>query len=161
MTVRKPPRPGFSLIEMVLAMGALAIVLGINAGLLHLLIRLDRAGRSHAAGAAKVDAEGRRIALTLGDDRSATYEAQDDSPLVRTEYHRTAVARRESYAFHSPRAVRFSAHDHDGHTWATLRFPTHPAPEPRGESVHPDLTIDALLARDDGRRHANGEEAQR
>lgn len=46
MNIRSVHRPrGYSLIEVVLVIGGVAIVLGITGGLLHSLLRLDRAGR--------------------------------------------------------------------------------------------------------------------
>ena len=45
---------GFTLIETVLVVGAISVILGLCGGLLHVMLRLDRAGRAHLVETATV-----------------------------------------------------------------------------------------------------------
>ena len=70
-------------------MGAISVVLIVSAGLIHVLLRLDRAGRAHVAEAANL---GRLAREFRRDVRAATVEeygaAAPPPPLTATVYFR-------------------------------------------------------------------------
>jgi hypothetical protein len=162
---------GYALIEMVLAIGAVAIVLGLCGGLLHVLLRLDRTGRAHlvetatigrlarqfrndvhAAREAKAGGDGGAAAnldLALPEDRKIVYEAHDRA-LVRTEHHGVIVARRETYTLPFCRDGRFLVRPTNGQVWVSLELRRRTANEnetsPR--SLRHDLQIEALAGKD-------------
>src|SRR5262249_7667548 len=85
-----PPRPGlvrrgYSLVEIVLAMGAVAIVLGLCAGLLHVLLRLDRTGRTHLVESATIGRLARQFREDVHASRRAVASAAGDAPAAMLE----------------------------------------------------------------------------
>ena len=167
----------YALIEMVLAIGSIAIVLGLCAGLLHVLLRLDRTGRAHlvetatigrlarqfrqdvhAARQARIDGGpdgAANLDLKLAGDRRIVYEARERA-LLRTEQQGTTVQRRESYTLPFCRAGRFRVRAGDGKVWVSLELvrAIASAGETSPESLRHDLQIEALTDRDEGRLKA-------
>jgi hypothetical protein len=169
-------RRGTSLIEIVLVMAALTLVLGLCTGLIHVVLRLDRTGRSyvvetttigrlsrqfrgdvHAARRARPvggEAKGALapgLELTLPGDRERTilYQARDRS-LVRTQQHDDVIERRETYTLPFCPAPRFAVETQTpaGQTWASLRLPRSTQPAPGPKSLYHELAIEALVGRD-------------
>ena len=171
MIRRRSSSAGFSLIEMVLAISAVAIVLGLCAGLLHVLLRLDRTGRDHlvetatvgrlarqfrldvhAAHAAKAgggDDPAAKLELVLTDDRTVVYEARPHA-LTRVENQGAIVQRRETYSLPFCREAGFMVQAETAASWVRLRLRRSPANDkdngPRG--LRHDLQIDALAGKD-------------
>jgi type II secretory pathway component PulJ len=159
------------LIEMVLAIGAVAIVLGMCAGLLHVLLRLDRTGRDHmdematvgrlarqfrrdvhAADEAKAVGDGgssSKLELILPDDCTVVYEGSARA-LARTERHGAVVARRETYRLPSDRKTLFLVQPVAGKVWVSLRLQRgSEIPKPNGfRGLHHDLQIDAVAGKE-------------
>jgi prepilin-type N-terminal cleavage/methylation domain-containing protein len=175
---RRFPR-GFTLVEVLLAMGALTIVLGLCAGLLHVLLRLDRTGRDYVTETASVGRLARqfrtdvhaasesraldpdqtqpaRLKLTLPDDRTIVYEAR---PRIfrRTERRRGAVERQETYSLPFCRAGQFVVKRDQGRLWVQLRLCRGAEPAGRGGAgiLRHDLQIDALAGKDTRAEPAN------
>jgi hypothetical protein len=169
MTASRPTRGGYTLIEMVLAIGAVAIVLGLCGGLLHVLLRLDRSGRDHlvetatigrvarqfrqdvhAAREAKVSGEAAAAAgleLALTEDRTIVYTMRDRA-LVRTEKRGDIAGRRESYALPFCRGGRFGVRNADSQVWVSLELLRGTGKDTGPMSLRHDLPIEALAARD-------------
>jgi prepilin-type N-terminal cleavage/methylation domain-containing protein len=174
MTRSRPSRRGFTLIEVVLGVGAVSIVLGLCAGLLHVLLRLDRTGRAHlvetatvgrlarqfrqdvhAAAVTKPDRDDGGPAATLEltpnspDGRRVVYAASP-SAVVRTQHRGAVVERRETYALPSCRDPRFLVHAAEGKVWASLRLPRDVEGVAGTGPKRPRhaLQIDALAGRD-------------
>ena len=159
---------------MVLAIGAVAIVLGLCGGLLHVLLRLDRTGRAHLVETATIGRLARQfrkdvhaarepraggdagaaanLDLALSGDRRIVYEARERA-LVRTEHHGATVERRETYTLPFCRDSRFLVRGTDGQVWVSLELRRAIAKEnetgPR--SLRHDLQIEALAGKDEGR----------
>src|SRR5689334_610049 len=78
-------RRGFSMIEVVLVLGGVSIILGLCAGLLHVMLRLERAGRLHLAETVTVG----RLAHQFRQDVHAALRArpavQDESLAAKLE----------------------------------------------------------------------------
>jgi type II secretory pathway component PulJ len=165
-------RHGYALVEMVLAIGAVAIVIGLCAGMLHVLLRLDRTARSHlvetttigrlarqfrqdvhAAHDANRGATGNgaaaKLELVLSGDRSIIYEMRDGS-LLRREHHGNTAGRLETYRLPFCREGVFTMHTQDGKVWVQLRLRRGPESGVASGASGPrqDLAIDARVGRD-------------
>src|SRR3954462_486223 len=113
----KGTRAGFTLIEMVLVIGAMSIVLGLCAGTIHALLRVHRSSREHlndvttvgrlalqfrrdaraATGAKAIGDEGEAaegLELALPDGMTITYRADRDG-LIRVERRSERDGRRD------------------------------------------------------------------
>ena len=176
MIGRRSPRRAFSLIEMVLAIGAVAIVLGLCAGLLHVLLRLDRTGRDHVVETATIgrlarqlrqdvhaarearagadDGSAAKLELVLSRDRTIVYEARSRA-LARVEHHGAVALRREVYSLPSCREGRFTVQTDAGRVWVRLRLGRGSKNEKEKEKgptgLRHDLQIDALAGKDEAR----------
>jgi hypothetical protein len=154
------------MIEVILVISSVSMVLGLCAGLLHVLLRLDRAGRAaaveaatvgrlsrqfrrdvHAAVAARAEAEGGVAALNLDlpEGRSVVYRSRTHA-LERTERRGEAVDRRETYQIPTCRDPRFDVREEDGRTWVGVRLMR--GDEGRPGALRPDLAIVADAGRD-------------
>jgi hypothetical protein len=109
-------RRGYSLIECLVLITVMSLLIGLSAGTIQLLLRLDRAGRTaseeavalgrlardfrdDAHQAAPVDPPGRspdRIVLSLGDSKSVEYAIRPVD-VLRTVRSGEKVLRRETY----------------------------------------------------------------
>jgi type II secretory pathway pseudopilin PulG len=168
MTRPRRRRNGFSLIEILMVMGGVSLLMGLCAGLLHVMLRVDRTGRSHLVETTTIgrlaqqyrrDVHAARLArptsggdppagtleLTLADDRSVSYQSHGHS-IDRIEHHRGDMARRETYRLPFCERPGFVVRDDDGLSWAVLRLPR--ADEPGPASLRHDLQLDALVGRD-------------
>jgi hypothetical protein len=126
IATRRRPRRGFSLVELLVAIGGVAITLGICITLLHSLLRLDRAARGHLAETsavgrlarqfrqdvraatrsnAKPDAAG--LELAMPDEGIVEYEARPGS-LLRVERKGDQIVRREAFRVHRGGTPRFA-----------------------------------------------------
>jgi hypothetical protein len=163
-------RRGITIIELILIMSALTMVLGLCAGLIHAVLRLDRTGRSyvvetttigrlsrqfrgdvHAATRARPIGDGGAFApgleLALPGDRTILYQSRDRS-LVRTQQHGEILERREIYTLPYCPVPRFAVETPPGQTWASLRLPRNTRPDAGPNSLYHELAIDALVGRD-------------
>jgi type II secretory pathway component PulJ len=174
MTRPQSTRRAYALIEMVLVIGTIAIVLGLCAGLLHVLLRLDRTGRAHLVETATIGRLARQfradvhaaseasnrgknaatanLDLELAGERRIVYEAGDRA-LVRTEQQGATVERRERYTLPFCRAGRFRLRTTDDKVWVILELRRSPGGESESgpRSLRHDLQIEALAGRDQGR----------
>jgi hypothetical protein len=151
-------RGGYALIEIVLAIGAVAIVLGMCAGLLHVLLRLDRAGRSHVVetatigrlarqfrrdvhAASEVNAlpGGATLELRLPGQPTVNY-ALGTHAVARSEHGGAPPERRETYLLPFLREGGFEVQVRDGQTWVRLKM--------RQGRALDQLAIVALAGRD-------------
>jgi hypothetical protein len=159
---------------MVLAIGAVAIVIGLCAGMLHVLLRLDRTARSHLVETTTIgrlarqfrqDAHAARDAhrgaarngpaakldLVLSGDRSVTYEMRDGS-LLRREHGGDTAGRLEAYRLPCCREALFVVQAQDGAVWVQLRLRRGPEIDAAAGASRPsprqDLAIDARVGRD-------------
>jgi prepilin-type N-terminal cleavage/methylation domain-containing protein len=162
----RPRRRGFTLIEVVLVVGAVAIVTGLCAGLLRALLRLDRVAKTHALETAAVARLARqfrldvhagtaqpagtpaepatKLELALPGDRSILYEARAGG-VVRSQRHGAEIERRESYGLPYCRDPGFLVRDENGQVWASLQLTqTHDQRGTPGQG----LRIEALAGRD-------------
>jgi hypothetical protein len=165
------------MIEVVLAVFLVSLVLGLSAGLLHVLLRLDRSGRSaavesstvgrlsrqfrrdvHAAVAARV--ETRRgfseLSLELDEGHSVAYRSRTHA-LERTERRPDAAERLETYRIPNGRDPRFEVRAEDGTTWVALRLMRGDDGDPG--TLRPDIGIVADAGRD-ARFSRSGEESR-
>jgi hypothetical protein len=157
---------------MVLAIGSVAIVIGLCAGMLHVLLRLDRTARSHlvetttigrlarqfrqdihAAREANPSAAGNgpaaKLELVLAGDRSITYETRDGS-LLRREHRGDTAGRLETYRLPYRREGAFVVQPQDGKVWVQLRLRRSPESDAASGASgrRQDVAIDAHLGRD-------------
>lgn len=160
---RRDRRRGASLIELMLVIGGVTIVLGLCAGLLHALLRLDRSGRSaihdtatvarlarrfrqdaRAADAAK-PREGKEVPaaleFTTADGPNVTYRVEGKR-LLREEAAGKTVQRRESYAVDRLGPVAFGV-DAARVRLVLSRRPTRPDAPGR-----PAVRVEATLGKD-------------
>ncbi len=121
---RRPTRRGHSLIELIVVMGGVVILLGLCAGLIHTLLRLDRGGRDSVHDTATLAGLSRRfrqdvraardakpgepgsLELTRPGGHPVSYRTRG-ARLVREERDGAAVVRREAYAVARLGPVRF------------------------------------------------------
>jgi hypothetical protein len=123
---RRSDRRGYSLIEMVLAIGGVTIIIGLCAGLLHTLLRLDRSGRESlndstslarlarqfrqdVRASSKVRLEPDRpdsIGLVREGGPAVSYRVEEGR-LLREEKDAETTRRREAFLVGHPGPVRF------------------------------------------------------
>jgi type II secretory pathway component PulJ len=169
---RASGRRGHSLIEMVLVIGVLAIVLGLCAGLLHALFRLDRAGRNSVGDASNLarlardfredvrsartarpqGAEGAGLELDKGDGDVVIYRTEGPN-LYREEVHGGKPVRRERYESDRLGTSRFDVTE--GRVRLALSKPKAETPGLAG----PTVTVEAVLGKH--RRLSGIEEARK
>ncbi len=171
MIALRSTRRGYALIEMVLAIGAVGIVLGMCGGLLHVLLRLDRAGRDHLVETATIGRLARQfrsdvhastearaggdagaaanLDLKLPEDRKIVYEARERE-VVRTVHHGATVEKREAYRLPFSRNGRFLVRNTDSQVWVSLelRRGTAKESETGPGSLRHDLQIEAVAGKD-------------
>ncbi len=169
MTMPATRRRGFSLVEMVVVISAMAVILGMCVGLIHALLTLDRIGRAHLAEVAARgrlarqfrqdvraasraepvrDRDGRAAALRLDrpDGPPVEYRAgpgrldRDERPAG------DAPVRRETFRLRATGAARFEVRDEQGDTFVGLLVPDGSAFGPAGGPR--ESRIEALLGRD-------------
>lgn len=161
-------RSGYSLIEMVLVIGAITVLLGLCAGMIHRLLKLDRVARAHLTETATVarlarqfrqdvrasmraepggdaDHPGSVLELSRSDNEWVSYRPEGRS-LIRTHRRTGQVDRRESYALPRRGTPRFEVLDEGQAILVSLQLRP-PVAEPRGFGPT-ELRIEALLNRD-------------
>ena len=163
-------RSGFTLIEMVLVIGATSIILGLCAGTLHALLAVHRSGREHLADATTVgrlalqfrrDARAatgakaigggggaaKGLDFTLPEGESIAYRADKDGP-IRTTRKSDKAGRHERFFLPRRAAPGFEVADDRGTTLAVLIL-TRPKGGIRiGEHIR-GLRIEGHVGRDD------------
>ena len=162
----RPRRRGFTLIEVVLVVGAVAVATGLCAGLLRVLLRLDRVAKSHALETATVARLARqfrqdahagsgqpagnenepatKLELALPGGRSVLYEAHERA-VARSQRLGAAIERRETYNLPYCRDPRFAVRRENGRAWAILQLPQN---LDGNASARAGLRIEALTGRD-------------
>jgi prepilin-type N-terminal cleavage/methylation domain-containing protein len=174
----KGTRAGFTLIEMVLVIGAMSIVLGLCAGTIHALLRVHRSSREHlndvttvgrlalqfrrdaraATGAKAIGDEGgaaKGLELTLPEDGTITYRADKDG-LIRTERRSDEDRGRDRFFLPRRGTPGFEVVDDRGTTLAAMIL-TRPTGGTRiGEHIR-ELRIEGHVGRDDRLRKGGRE----
>jgi hypothetical protein len=160
-------RRAFTLIEMVLVLGALAAMLGLCAGMIHLLLKLDRAQRAHLA---ETTTLGRLAPRFRQDVRAATSQAsmRDESglvlsrpggpnveyrarpgALVRTRRDGDRATSRDTYALPRFDTPQFQVEGSPGAAFVALVLRRKEGPSVRGPSPSPRAwRVEALLGKD-------------
>jgi hypothetical protein len=169
---------GYALVEMVLAIGAVAIVLGLCGGILHVLLRLERTARSHLTETATIGRLARqfrqdvhasreanssggengpapKLELTLPGDRAIAYEMRPRA-LVRRERQGASTLRYETYVLPLCREGDFVVQAQGAKVWVRLRLRRGPENEAAtgANSPRQELAIVALGGRDLAPREA-------
>ncbi|WP_422930350.1 hypothetical protein [Singulisphaera sp. PoT] len=157
-------RRGYALIEMVIIIGAIALLFGLCVGLIHTTMRLDRAARSHINEVMTVDRLARRfredsrsarswkaskdektrldrLELDSVDGRAIQYQAQAGK-LSRIERKGDAAPKSESYRLQRKGSVGFAILDDKPIKFAVLTIPVQ---SPGTSAV---LKIEAQLGKD-------------
>jgi prepilin-type N-terminal cleavage/methylation domain-containing protein len=131
-------RRGFTLVELLVVIGGVAVTLGVCVALIQSLLRLDRGARLHlaetsavgrighqfrqdvrAASRAKEDASRLELALAAPDERIVEYEARPGA-LLRVERKGDQVVRRETYRVHRGGTPRFATERDQDDLWVSL-----------------------------------------
>ncbi len=161
---RRPPS-GYALIECLVLISVMTVLLGLCAGTIRLLMKLDRAGRSardqaadirrlsedfradaHAALADPPRPEaGDRLSLALPGGRAAEYQGRPAS-IVRTVREGDRVRRTETYRRPPKTTLRFEVAAEGSKPMAALIID--PAPGSGDESPDRDWRIEAELGKD-------------
>jgi len=168
-------RRGYSLVEVVLIVGSVAMILTLCGMFLHMLLKLDRSGRDAIADAGSVARLARQfrrdvraaavvkvvppgasavggVDLTAPERPAIAYRAEGQR-VVRTETEGTAVTRRESYPLAQFGAAAFQSEG--PRVWLTLARPG----DATGPSLRPGCRVEAWLGKD--RQLASREEAHK
>lgn len=176
--MRRTRRTGYALVELLLAMSALAIVFGVCAALIHSLFRLDRIGRAHYAEvtartrlarqfradahatvsepASEREAARGRLTLELPEGRIVEYRATPGR-VSRIESRGETVLRSEAFRFPARSAARFQTTRERHGTFVSVVLPGNAAPA--GARPSREIRIEAQWGKD--RRSARLEEAAR
>jgi len=135
MNDRPRRRRGYALIELLVLITIVAVMLGLCAGMLHLLMRLDRVGGRSPDG----------ITLAVAEGRSVEYRARP-TDILRTVREGDKVRHREQYRRPARSAVRFEVARDGPAAIASLTI----SREPGGKDGSParDVRIDAALGLD-------------
>jgi hypothetical protein len=163
---RRAGRRGASLVEVVVLIGAVTVIISLCGVFLHLLLRVDRAGRSAQGEAsavarlarqfrqdvraansgrvavAKEGESGGTLELTLGDGVSISY-ANGDGRVLRTESAGGTARRREGYEFRGFGPAAFAAEG------GTARLSLDRLADPRaGGAARPGYRLEARVGKD-------------
>lgn len=164
MKLARKSRPGYALIEVLTTATVLAILLGLGAGLLHLVLRLDRSGRdaldlatdqARLAQAFRADAHAatldlpqmtdpQRISFKLADSGRVDYSTRPQA-ILREVFRGDQLRQRELYR-RPPRAqVRFEVSTEADRRLVVLVIDR--APVARGQWTDPGTRVEAELGR--------------
>jgi type II secretory pathway pseudopilin PulG len=158
-------RGGYALIELLVVITVVAAMLTLCAGMIHLLLKLDHAGRSasevandlgrlardfrddaHAASpdspAARADG---RLTLALPGGRAVEYQVRP-SDVLRTVREGDKVRRHETYRRPARASVRFDLTNDGPRPFAALVVDR--PPDGRDDSLYRDFRIEAELGKD-------------
>jgi hypothetical protein len=161
-------RRGFALIELMAVVGTTAILLGLCAGLIHLLLRLDRGGRVQVAEGVALGRLARDfradvraatglepipfasgspswLALTLPEGRGVEYRVQGNA-LIRSERTAAAVVRVETYHLPSGVAVAWDVATLGDRTLVGLVLV--PVPDREVRTALTDYRIEGVVGQD-------------
>ena len=144
-------RRGSSLLEVLALIATTALMLGLSAGLIQVLLRVEKAGRADLVETSEIS----RLALTFrADVRSATAAHPADGtleldgpagPIARYQFEAGQVVRlrlegdevraRDDYRLPRHGLARLESVDRDGRTWVALIFASSPGHDDRLEAV--------------------------
>ena len=159
------PRRGYALIEVLVVLTVTAVMLTLCAGMVHLLLKLDRSGRTaseeaadlsrlahdfrgdaHASTAAVPPVRaGERVALTLDVGKTVEYQVRP-LDVLRTLREGDKVRRYETYRRPSRASLTIEV-EADGPRPFAILIVDRP-PDGRDDSLYHDYRIEAELGRD-------------
>lgn len=157
-------RVGYALIELLVVMAVWTVMMALCAGLIHLLLKLDRSGRTasenaadlsrlardfradaHAARPGSVTLAPDRLTLALEPGRTVDYQVRPDD-ILRTLREGEKVRRFEVYRRPSRTAVRLEVEKEGPRPFASLVLDR--PPDGREDSFYQDYRIEAELGKD-------------
>jgi prepilin-type N-terminal cleavage/methylation domain-containing protein len=158
-------RRGYALIEVLVVITIVSVMLALCAGMIHLLLKLDRVGRSasdvsadlsrlardfraDAHAAAPEDPKGRsgdRLTLSIAGDRTVEYQFRP-ADILRTVREGTKVRHFETYRKPARSTVRIDVTRDGPRPLATLIVAR--ALDGQDDSLYSDYRIDAELGKD-------------
>jgi hypothetical protein len=131
-------RRGYSLIELVMLIVSTSLILGLCAGILHALLKVDRSGRAHVAGLSRearlsgllrADVRAARhvlpaaaadtLSLALDDDHVVEYHVQRGE-LVRVDRIRDTIRNQDAFTLPRGGSVQFEVDPGDEATLVRL-----------------------------------------
>ena len=157
------PRPGFALIELLTTIAVLTILLGMAAGLIKLLLKLDQSGREaivtasdqarlartwrddahHAASANPLKIDGDRLVFPGLEGQTIAYSIRPHD-VLRELSRGDKVQRRELYRRPLHTAVRFETSTEAGRPLASIIFQPDSTRNPTGRSERIDAEVGRL-----------------
>jgi prepilin-type N-terminal cleavage/methylation domain-containing protein len=157
-------RRGFTLIELLVVISGVAVTLGVCVGVIHSLLKLDRAARAHLAETTAVGRLGHqfrqdvrasdranpgpdRLELSLPDERKVEYEARPGA-LSRIERRGDEVVRRETYRVHRAGMPRFASQGEKDDVWVGLVLANDAETSMPGAGPSRAVRIEARLGND-------------
>lgn len=166
MTHSARNRRGLSLIEMLVVITASAIVIGMVAGMIQMLIRAERAAqdhlvrtatadqlarsfRQHVRAAVQADSEQRdgtaTLQLKVGENAEVEFRSRKDA-VIRIDREAGQVRRQEKYSLPARSVARFETHDDAGTTTVSLVVIHQPSATEQAPTR--ELRVEATLGRD-------------
>jgi hypothetical protein len=158
-------RPAYALVELLVVLTVVAVLLTLCAGMLHLLMKLDRSGRTasdesadlarlardfraDAHSSSTVDPGGRsteRLTLPMDGGRTVEYQVRPRD-VLRTIREGEKVRRFETYRRPARTSVRLDVEKVGARSFATLLVDR--PPDGRDDAFYRDLRVEAELGRD-------------
>jgi prepilin-type N-terminal cleavage/methylation domain-containing protein len=158
-------RRGYALVEVLVVMTIVATMLTLCAGMIHLLLKLDRANRSASEVASDLNRLARnfredahvsapidpsdkaadRIKLTVDDRKTIEYQVRPND-ILRTVREGEKVRHRELYRKPARATVRIELANEGARTFASLVVDRQP--DGRDDSLYRDYRIEAELGKD-------------
>ena len=158
-------RSGYALIELLVVLTISAVMLTLSAGMIHLLLKLDRSGRTaseesadlarlardfraDAHGSTKsgpIEASAGRMVLKVDADRTVEYQVRPRD-ILRTAREGEKVRRSETYRRPARTTVRLEVDKEGPRPFATVIVDR--PPDGRDDSFYRDYRIEAEIGKD-------------